>query len=285
MQPRRTLNHLPTVFSDWPLHPLYSSIERWRDTAACRTWPQQDDFDRIIDYARACGQPLPARQRFVRNADPELYYEMHIGSTGEVPTRGDNWHDWFNALCWLSWPRSKLAMNDRQVEAINGDEFRRGPRRDAGTLLDESGVIVPFSDPVLAEHLENMHWQALFVDARAAWGKQIGAHIIGHALMEQGLAMHIGWCGKALLLPVAESFFRLDQAAQVDFLDQTLAARLAEPDFAASPRDLLPLPLLGIPGWWEANSDPAFYDNTAYFRPTRRAKSATEIDASSPIIG
>ena len=131
MQARTTLAHLPTTFGPWPEHALYDSIARWRDAAACQGWPQQADFDRLIEHARACGQPLPPRQRFLRDADPELYYEMHIGSTGEVPTRGDNWHDWFNALCWLSWPRSKLAMNARQVAAINGDEFRRGPRRDA----------------------------------------------------------------------------------------------------------------------------------------------------------
>ena len=83
-----------------------------------------------------------------------------------------------------------------------------------------------------------------------------------------------------------EGFFRLDGAEQVDTLDKMLAARLAgDDDFAASPRELLPLPLLGIPGWWDANHDAAFYDNTAYFRPTRRAKSATEIASSSPIIG
>ncbi|MCQ4144012.1 DUF3025 domain-containing protein [Vogesella sp. AC12] len=286
MQARTTLAHLPTTFGPWPEHPLYDSIARWRDAAACQGWPQQADFDRLIGHARACGQPLPPRQRFLRDADPELYYEMHIGSTGEVPTRGDNWHDWFNALCWLSWPRSKLAMNARQVAAINGDEFRRGPRRDAGTLLDESGVIVPYCDAALAQALHDMQWRTLFVEQRAAWGTRIGAHVIGHALLEQGLAMHIGWCGKALLLPVEEGFFRLDGAEQVDTLDKMLAARLAgDDDFAASPRELLPLPLLGIPGWWDANHDAAFYDNTAYFRPTRRAKSATEIASSSPIIG
>jgi cytochrome P450 len=33
------------------------------------------------------------------------------------------------------------------------------------------------------------------------------------------------------------------------------------------------LPLLGIPGWHPANTDPAFYANTDYFRPQRRAPS------------
>ncbi|XLM22397.1 DUF3025 domain-containing protein [Chromobacterium piscinae] len=54
-----------------------------------------------------------------------------------------------------------------------------------------------------------------------------------------------------------------------------MAARLDDDAFLASPRALCPLPLLGIPGWWPDNEDPAFYDNAAYFCPTRRAKSAT----------
>ena len=27
------------------------------------------------------------------------------------------------------------------------------------------------------------------------------------------------------------------------------------------------LPVLGVPGWWPANEDPAFYDDAAVFRP------------------
>lgn len=281
----RTLSQRPTTFGAWPEHPLYRDIAPWREVAACADWPQQADFDRLAMHARACGQALPARQRFVCDADPALYYEMHIGSTGEVPTRSRNWHDWFNALCWLSWPHSKVAMNARQVAAIAGGEVQRGPVRDAGTLLDESGVIVPYCDASLAAMLEQMQWQALFVANRAAWGTRIGAHVIGHALLEQGLAMHVGWCGKALLLPVAPAFFHLSATQQLAQLDLLLATRLADPAFAASPRQLLPLPLLGIPGWWDANREPAFYDNTAYFRPTRRAKSATEMVSSPSIIG
>lgn len=285
MQKRTALAALPKTFSAWPEHPLYQSIARWREAAECQTWPQQADFDRLADHSRACGQALPARQRFVRDADPELYYEMHIGATGEVPTRGDNWHDWFNALCWLSWPRSKLAMNARQVAAIEGDEAVRGPLRDAGTLLDECGIVIAYSDETLAQALREMDWQTLFVSKRAAWGTQISGHVIGHALLEQGLAMHIGWCGKALLMPVAASFFALDAAHQVDALDQQLAAALASADFLGKPRELLPLPLLGIPGWWPDNTDPAFYGNSDYFRASRRAKSATDTASSSPIIG
>ena len=41
-------------------------------------------------------------------------------------------------------------------------------------------------------------------------------------------------------------------------------------DRLASPRDLAPLPVLGIPGWWPTNDAPAFYDDARYFRPGRQ---------------
>jgi hypothetical protein len=35
-----------------------------------------------------------------------------------------------------------------------------------------------------------------------------------------------------------------------------------------------PLPVLGVPGFWPANADPAFYDDEHVFRAGRRARGA-----------
>ena len=265
---------LPTAFRSWPVHPLYRSLAPWREAAQFADWPEQPGYDALLAHARACGQALPPALRFACDLEPSQYYEMHIGSSGEVPTRTRNWHDWFGALCWLSWPQSKLALNARHVRAIARGEVGRGPFRDAATLLDECGVILPVCDDVLAQALRDMDWQTLFVTRAADWGQRIDSHVLGHALFEQGLAMHIGWCGKALLLPVAESFFQLDYWRRQQQLDARLAALLADDSWLARPRELLPLPLLGLPGWWP-QQDAAFYGNSNYFRPTRRANSAT----------
>ena len=37
------------------------------------------------------------------------------------------------------------------------------------------------------------------------------------------------------------------------------------------PRELQPLPVLGVPGWWPDNEAEGFYDNRDYFRPGRQA--------------
>ncbi|MFZ9315588.1 MAG: DUF3025 domain-containing protein [Burkholderiaceae bacterium] len=33
-----------------------------------------------------------------------------------------------------------------------------------------------------------------------------------------------------------------------------------------STKDLTPLPLMGIPGWWKGNADPCFYEDQTIFR-------------------
>ncbi|ERE02424.1 membrane protein [Pseudogulbenkiania ferrooxidans EGD-HP2] len=259
--------------TDYLSHPLYRPARRFVPPLA--DWPDQAGYDALLDRARAASAPLPVGLRFVCELEPDAYYEMHIGTTGEVPTRARNWHDWFNALAWLAWPRAKAALNRRHVRAIARGEAKRVPLRDAATLFDECGVIVAVADPRLGQLLDDMRWRELFIESRDHWGRRIAAHTLGHALMETGLAPHLGWCGKALIVEVGEDFFGLDGDGQTALLDAELAARLDDDAFLTSPRALCPLPLLGIPGWWPDNEDPAFYDNADYFRPTRRAKSAT----------
>ncbi|MDZ7593918.1 MAG: DUF3025 domain-containing protein, partial [Thiobacillus sp.] len=81
-------------------------------------------------------------------------YETHILHTGLVPTRPDTWHDVLNALVWLRFPRFKSALNAAHGEAITLEtDSRRGRRRDALTVLDESGVWVISRDPSLPQWL------------------------------------------------------------------------------------------------------------------------------------
>lgn len=256
-------------------HPLYQPIRAAAGWLDGEHWPQQADYDQLLRTAQAHGIILPAGLRFVCDLQPSAYYELHIAHTGEVPTRTQNWHDWFNALAWLAWPASKQALNARHLRAMQRGETRRGPLRDAATLLDECGVIVACADPALSQALDDMQWQTLFVGQRSDWGQRIGVHTLGHAIFEQGLQPHIGWCGKALVMPVAPDFFGQPLAEQRQQLDHALAQRLADDHWLATPRELWPLPLLGIPGWWPDNDNPAFYANTDYFRPSRRAKSAS----------
>lgn len=45
-------------------------------------------------------------------------------------------------------------------------------------------------------------------------------------------------------------------------------------DGALNTQRFAPLPVLGIPGWWGANENPAFYDDPQVFRRGRRVTCA-----------
>jgi len=109
--------------------PLYAPLARW--ALPCpESGPAQALFDALLANARTRGQALPPGLRFVCGLTPADYYELHVGRHGEVPTRPANWHDWFNALAWLAWPKAKAALNARHVRAIEARRsWRRPPSR------------------------------------------------------------------------------------------------------------------------------------------------------------
>jgi hypothetical protein len=147
---------------------------------------------------------------------------------------------------------------------------KRTPARDAITHLDESGVIITFSNPQLKVLLKNHSWQELFVHSRQRWWQQIGAFIFGHGLYEKAFQPFIGFTGKAYCVEVDEAFFQQDKRQQYQILDQLLCADIQKNDSLSDSHHLSPLPVLGVPGWWADNESPEFYDNQDYFRPKRK---------------
>ena len=193
-------------------------------------------------------------------------YEAHIGRTGEVPTR-DNRHDLFNALVWLTFPRTKARLNALQANAIAaiGIGAQRGPLRDAATLIDENAVLLVTQRADVVDALKRHDWRALFVEHRAAWGGEVRAVVFGHALMEKLTAPYKAITGHALPVPLAADA----SLAQIDAL---IAGSLGA---TLTPRQLLPLPVLGIPGWAD-NDDLAYYDDAAVFRPARHRRAPND---------
>jgi hypothetical protein len=203
-----------------------------------------------------------------------LAYERAVHADGMLGLRADDWHDLMNLLVWCTFPASKARLNAGHVEAAlqhaaeDGRMAGRSPRRDALTLFDENGVLVASADPSLVELLIGFRWRALFVDRRADVERSMRFLVFGHGLLDKLRAPFVGLTGHALVLDVAPSAVELPPPLLAAELDARLAASI---DALGSPRALAPLPLLGIPGWWTANEDPAFYDDARYFRPGRRA--------------
>jgi hypothetical protein len=169
-------------------------------------------------------------------------YEAFIFRTGQVPTR-DNTHDFFNGLVWLQQPALKARLNALQAGEIGrrGIAASRGPLRDALTVFDENGALLE-APATLVAALRERDWQGAFVRQRAAW-RETRLVLVGHALLEK------------LLQP------RKPITAHVLLAGSELAAGTYEG------KRFLPVPVLGVPGWWPANEDAAFYDDASVFRP------------------
>lgn len=189
-------------------------------------------------------------------------YEAHIAATGELPTRAADWHDLFNLLVWRLFPKTKSALNALHEQALADERGGRSRLRDALTLFDESGVVL-LATPELAACVREFRWKELFWQRREQLAEQFHVTVFGHALYEKALQPYVGMTGHAVILPMPAAGWTTLA------LDEVLAGFLAAQP-PASPRQLHPFPLLGLPGWWPETKQMAFYDNQAYFRPGRR---------------
>jgi len=251
-------------------HPAFAPYRALIDALALASAlpaPRPDCLDALNAQAAALGtcnaDGLPLRFFVPDGRLSARDYETHILQTGQVPTRADTWHDVLNALVWLRFPRFKAALNAAHGIAIAGETGpTRGRRRDALTVLDESGVWVISRNPALPALLAERVWESLFWDHRDAVETDMRFVVVGHALLEKALAPYPAMTGKCLTL-IAET------------LDPDAAERLSVIALASidSPRQLAPLPVQGIPGWDPANANAAYYANQEIFRPARNASS------------
>lgn len=214
------------------------------------------------------GRPL----RFVAPPEPAPAYEAHIHATGEVPTRPDNWHDFFNALAWCVWPQAKAAMNARHLRELaaraEAGLAGRGPVRDALTQFDECGLLVVSSEPQLAALLAAHRWEEVLWTRRAQLLATTRFLVVGHASWDQLRAPFVGLCAKTLQRVVAPDWLRLSPDAQQADADRWLAHHFTH-TAALAPRDWRPLPLLGIPGVSPHSEAPDYYRDGRQFRPLR----------------
>ena len=199
--------------------------------------------------ATESGMPV----RFVAPGERRGAYELRVHETGRVETRAENLHDWFNALCWLAFPRTKARINALHAATIPTESGQRGRLRDLLTIFDEGGAIVVCADEALNRLARELRWKELFWTHRERVKAAMRFVVLGHAALEQALKPWPGITCKALF------------ARPRDDCDEAAAAWLARLPPGASPRDLAPLPVFGYPGWAD-NERSQFYDDERYFR-------------------
>jgi hypothetical protein len=231
-------------------------LEPWRDVGqplAAQVAAGRPSFEVLTQAGAAPVQFVPQASLPAGTA-----YEDYIFNSGCCPTR-EGVHDFFNALCWMLFPRSKQRLNELQATQIKADgiQNRRGPIRDAITVFDENSALLAAPD-ALWEALAARQWSHLFGELRPLW-QQSRLVVFGHAALEKlvnpykSITVHV-W----RVYPATESIADWDAWLAQDLTPEKLASK-----------PFVPLPVLGVPGWWAANTDADFYVDSGVFRSQR----------------
>jgi hypothetical protein len=238
-----------------PLAPLLARLP-------AEHWPTHAELTALAaGVTTSRGVPL----RFVAPRDhtdrERRYYELRIAESGEVETRARNWHDLFNALAWIAFPKAKAMINAQHAaileEGGEAEAKHRGPARDALTVFDEGGVIVATDDSALTRLIVDFEWKELFWRRRAELESRVRFFAFGHALYEKGLDPYLGMVAKTVFVELVT-----DTADA----DRRLAAHFSDRARFRSPKAMAPMPVLGVPGWHPGNSSETFYDDAKHFR-------------------
>ena len=248
-----------------------------------------DHFPTLAELNRLCeerevvsggGEPLEFVPQEAKTGEP---YEKRVYAYGKVLTRKRNWHDLFNALVWVTFPKTKAAINRhhyREMQAREGGEAR-GAVRDALTLFDESGVIVASIDAGLSELLTGFQWKELFWSRREDVVGGMRFHLFGHALYEKALKPYKGVTGKSIIVDISAKELERPLPQQLAALDAHLARSFSDARALAATEDYAPLPILGVPGWTPENASARYYEDTQQFRPGR-TRAREEPEALTP---
>lgn len=224
-----------------------------------------------VPLHEALDAPGLAPVRFVpqQALPPEAAYETFVFDSGRCPVR-PGLHDFFNALVWIRFPRTKAALNRLQAREIarNGIAGRRGAVRDAITVFDENGALLAAPRP-LWDALQARAWQTAFVELRPLW-REARLAIFGHALLEKLVAPRKDLTAHVWAEPLP---------SDARDPDAWLAARCTDAALAAKP--FTPLPVLGLPGWCAESENFSFYDDPLVFRPRRTTKHSSA-ESSAP---
>lgn len=264
----------PPLLPGWATHALYDPIRALLMRTGLDRVPDHDALNALVNQhapAPRTDAGLPVR---FGQPSTELAYEAQINNTGLVPTRPGDWHDFFNALAWCVWPRTKAALNALHSRAIAERESvgltDRGRHRDALTQFDECGVLVITSDPCIATALGEHAWHDAFWRQRERLARTTRFLVLGHATWDQLRAPFFGLCAKALYRVVSKDWLGLAERVQQTDADAWLAAEFCRRGGMLDPRDFSPLPLMGIPGVSPESEAEAYYLDTRQFRPRRR---------------
>ena len=265
--------------------PIFSPLKSWAEKFSTfkNGWPVLSDYQTILDalpqpIKTLSGKTLKIVQQDGKPGHFHEHYAPRVFLTGEIQTRTENWHDFFQFLTWFMFPKTKAVINSIHVPSAqarienNVDLGRRSPIENMLSLFDEGGAVILCSDDSMLQLIRDFKWKELFWQRRDELSEKLKLVTFGHALYEKGLSPYIGMTANCILLHVNADLLQKTTQQQLDYIDTSLAQLFSEGKPYKKPKDLSPFPLLGLPGWDDGNKLESYYDNEQYFRRGRSKK-------------
>ena len=265
--------------------PIFSPLKFWAENFSQfkDDWPGLADYQDVLSalpkpILTQNGKALKIVEQDGKPGHFSEHYAPRIFLSGEIQTRTENWHDFFQFLTWFMFPKTKAVINAIHIPAAQmrieseTDLGRRSPIENMLSLFDEGGAVILCSDDSMLQLIRDFKWKELFWQRRDELKSKFKLVTFGHALYEKGLSPYVGMTANSILLSVDEDILHQTNQQQLDYIDNELAALFSKGESYKKPKDLSPFPLLGLPGWDKGNVKESYYDNTDYFRPGRKRK-------------
>ena len=270
----RVLNRHPLF---WPLLPGASKF-----VESFSNWPDLTDYQNYLNntdnpISVKSGKKLKVVAQDTTQSAFEHGYEPRIYLKGELQTRTESWHDFFQILVWKLFPKTKALLNELHYHAIksrldsSNSSSQRSVLENTLTQYDECGAVIISTNQKLLEQINHFDWHTLFWKHRADVEKHLKCIVFGHAIYEKGIRPYIGMTCHSVLLHVPDTIFSSTREKLFEHLDSVLEKHFTK-SLIQTPQDLSPFPLLGMPGWHPENNQENFYHNSSYFRPGRKQK-------------
>ncbi len=241
-------------------------------------WPSLTDYNQLLQNTQPSiqnesGCLLRVVSQSLKISNFEEQYEPRIYLKGELQTRENCWHDFFNLIMWLTFPKIKGMLNRLQYQSLqHRQEKNRSALENFLTLFDENGLVMVSANEKLLELVKQREWKSLFWNYKHLFNQEIGCYILGHSIYEKLLNPYVGMVGHALLLLVEKEFFLLSREKQILEVESKIYERLRSRNHDHSsfcsdtPKSLYPIPFLGFPNWHPLADRESFFNDEKYFR-------------------
>jgi len=250
-----------SVFHTSPIIRQLSNITRYYSTYT--SWPKITDYQSLFKLKNVGITPVS------QSGHVEIFedqYEPRVYLKKELQTRTENWHDFFNAMIWMSFPQTKKTLNSLHYKTASNRDVgtNRSTLENRITQFDECGAIIVTTNKILLELIRKHQWNELFLEHKESFEDDVKCVVFGHAIFEKALAPYIGMTCHCILVE-DEKLLKDIQEDNYASLDQYLA-KLWKYEIAISASRFNAFPILGIPDYWSDQSI-EFYSNRNYFRP------------------